>query len=148
MDLCHKKFDAVLMNPPFGDSTVASKTLVDRRDLRGSKMIYVQPSLSRVSTGLSTRRSRCYYLSLRLLSFLSPKMARRGASGRSPTDVFADLGSGVLDTAMVETAAFCLLKGDSRATTTYYRLLEAVDEEGMLSRACDTESVNPPRSST
>ena len=52
----------------------------------------------------------------------------------APPVVFADLGNGVLDSAMVEVAASCLQKsrGDRGMKTVFLRVLEAEDKAAAL----------------
>ena len=52
----------------------------------------------------------------------------------TPT-VLSDLGYGVLDTAMVETAAYCVEAGRDECHTSFFRLLKADDKEADLRAA-------------
>jgi Eco57I restriction-modification methylase len=108
IDLCRNRFDIVLMNPPFGESSKLSKPYIEYTYSRTKNDIYaafVERGLSILVPGgmLGAITSRTgFFLSSfrRWREEILLKEAR-------PT-VFADLGYGILDTAMVETAAYCL----------------------------------------
>src|SRR6202041_1494125 len=55
--------------------------------------------------------------------------------GEASPYVFADLGYGVLDTAMVETAAYCLAKTSTTNTAPFFRLVHAADKSANLASA-------------
>ena len=110
VDLCHKRFDVVLMNPPFGDSSKPAKTLIEKQYPRTKNDLYaafVEQGLHRLNSGgmLGAITSRTGFF---LSSF--QKWREEILLQEATPTVFADLGYGVLDTAMVETAAYCLVK--------------------------------------
>lgn len=108
IDLCRNKYDVVLMNPPFGDPTKRSKGMIikvfpkTKNDVyaafveRGLNILYKGGML-----GAITSRTGFFLSSFTkwreeiLLEIANPL-------------VFADLGYGVMDAAMVEAAAYCL----------------------------------------
>lgn len=107
IDLCRTKFDVVLMNPPFGASSVNAKEYIKETWPRTKNDLYaafVERGLTflvpRGKLGAITSRTGFFLTSFRrwreeiLLKEAEPL-------------VVADLGYGVLD-AMVETAAYCL----------------------------------------
>ena len=108
IDLCRKRYDTVLMNPPFGEAAKASKTLIERSFPRTKNDVYAAfvergLGLLRPSGMLGAITSRTgFFLSsfTRWREDLLLKEAR--------PIVFADLGYGVMDSAMVEAAAYCL----------------------------------------
>jgi hypothetical protein len=108
--VCRQRFDVVLMNPPFGEASRPSKALIDICFPRTKNDVYaafVERGLQLLQSGgmLGAITSRTGF-------FLSSFQRWREGSllqEAQPT-VFADLGYGVLDTAMVETAAYCLAK--------------------------------------
>src|SRR6266567_5637612 len=108
IDLCRNRFDIVLMNPPFGEPSKPSKSSIEYMYSRTKNDIYaafVERGLCILVSGgmLGAITSRTgFFLSSfrRWREEILLKEAR-------PT-VFADLGYGVLDAAMVETAAYCL----------------------------------------
>jgi hypothetical protein len=106
IDLCRKKYDTVLMNPPFGDPTdKVGICLVEfyeesNRDIYSAFVIRGSQLLSPVG-GMGAITSRAGF-------FLSSMEAWRDSQFIRDGSLFAlaDLGYGVLD-AKVETAAYC-----------------------------------------
>jgi hypothetical protein len=108
VDICRKRFDVVLMNPPFGQSSKPSKAYIERTYSRTKNDIYaafVERGLTQLTRGgcLGAITSRTGFF---LTSF--QKWREEILLKEAQPLVFADLGYGVLDTAMVETAAYCL----------------------------------------
>lgn len=108
IDLCRRKFDVVLMNPPFGDASKASKAYIEKMYPRTKNDLYaafVERGLHwlrwRGMLGAITSRSGFF-----LTSF--EKWREEILLTEARPTVVADLGQGILDTAMVETAAYCL----------------------------------------
>jgi len=113
IDLCGNRYDVVLMNPPFGAASRPSKAYVDKSYPRTKNNIYaafVERGLQLLKPGgfLGAITARTGFF---LTSF--DKWRDQIVLGEAHPIVFADLGYGVLDTAMVETAAYCLLKEQS-----------------------------------
>lgn len=108
VDLCRKRFDVVLMNPPFGGVSKPSKAYIEAAYPRTKNDLYAtftERALVRLRLdgllGTITSRTGLFLSSFRRWrEEILLKEAR-------PT-VVADLGFGVLDAAMVETAAYCL----------------------------------------
>jgi len=111
VDLLRQPFDVVLMNPPFGAASLGSKAYLESAYPRTKNDLYaafVERGLQLLRPGgmLGAITSRTGFF---LTSFqpwreeILLKEARLIA--------LADLGYGVLDTAMVETAAYVLRKG-------------------------------------
>jgi hypothetical protein len=104
IDLCHKRYDAVLMNPPFGKTTLlhAKKGKV-KRDLfvefyeRGWECLFASGVIGIIS-------SRTW------INLSSLSMWRASVLNRSSELTVADLGANVLDDANVYAAAFFALK--------------------------------------
>jgi hypothetical protein len=108
VDICRKRFDVVLMNPPFGESSKPSKPYIERAYPRTKNDVYaafVERGLNWLASGgkLGAITSRTGFF---LSSF--QKWREEIILKEAHPTVFADLGHGVLDTAMVETAAYCL----------------------------------------
>jgi hypothetical protein len=107
VDLCQKRFDIVLMNPPFGEASLPSKAYLDETygDTKGDVYkAFVECFQSRlVPSGVLG------VLSSRTGFFLgqSEDWRTRVVLRLFRPTVLADLGSGVLD-AMVEVAAYVL----------------------------------------
>ena len=109
VDLCRQSFDVVLMNPPFGAASIPSKSYIERTYPRSKQDVYA----AFVERGLAwlVPRGMLGAITSRTGFFLSTfqKWREEIILGEAQPTVFADLGQGVLDTAMVETAAYCLL---------------------------------------
>jgi hypothetical protein len=56
------------------------------------------------------QHARHYYLTHGILSLFAPKVARGNPVKEDRPTIFADLGYSVLDTVMLETAAYCPAK--------------------------------------
>ena len=139
IDLCRKRFDVVLMNPPFGAMALKSKQQMttaypnSKNDLlalfveRGLDLLY---PCGRI--GAITSRT-CFFLS----SF--QKSREEVVLGIGKPEVIADLGYGVMDDAMVEAAAYVLIKNAERidTKTTFIRLLNDKDKADNLPVLCD-----------
>jgi hypothetical protein len=122
VDTCHQRFDVVLMNPPFGIASKLSKHLIERAYPRSKTDVYaafVERGLSlllqRGLLGAITSRSGFFLTSFQ-------KWRENILLEHAPPTVFADLGSGVLDTALVETAAYCLALGKRVTHSVFYDL--------------------------
>jgi hypothetical protein len=106
------------MNPPFGSSSKPAKGLVEKHYPRTKNDLYaafVERGLGLLHAGglLGAITSRTGFF---LTSF--QKWREEILLGEARPTVFADLGYGVLDTAMVETAAYCLVKCQEPAEAT------------------------------
>ena len=108
IDLFRKRYDVVLMNPPFGEPAKDSKSLIEKFFPRTKNDVYVAfvergLGLLRAGGALGAITSRTGFF---LSSFTKWREEILLKEAR-PT-VFADLGYGVMDSAMVEAAAYCL----------------------------------------
>ena len=107
VERCERKYDVVLMNPPFGAGSAASKRDFEAAYPMTKNDVYA----AFVERGIELLhpRSRLGAITSRTGFFLSSfqKWREDILLAKAPPVVFADLGAGVLD-AMVETAAFCL----------------------------------------
>jgi hypothetical protein len=108
IDLCRQRYDVALMNPPFGAGSPAAKQQFERAYPRTKSDLYA----AFVERGLTVLgpRGMLGAITSRTGFFLSSFQRWREEillQEARPT-VFADLGYGVLDAAMVETAAYCL----------------------------------------
>lgn len=110
IDLCRKRFDVVLMNPPFGAASLAAKKEFDLAYPRTKNDVYA----AFVERGIELLHPKGYLgaITSRTGFFLSSfqKWREEILLKEAPPIVFADLGQGVLDSAMVEVAAYCLRK--------------------------------------
>lgn len=110
IDLCRKRFDVVLMNPPFGAASLAAKKEFESAYPRTKNDVYA----AFVERGIEFLHPTGYLgaITSRTGFFLSSfqKWREEVLLKEAPPIVFADLGQGVLDSAMVEVAAYCLRK--------------------------------------
>jgi len=108
LEAAEKTFDVVLMNPPFGAGSTRAKKEFERAYPRTKNDVYA--AFVERGIELLTRRGRLGAITSRTGFFLSSfqKWREDVLLERAPPAVFADLGYGVLDSAMVETAAYCL----------------------------------------
>ena len=138
IDLCRNRYDAILMNPPFGASSRESKEYIDDRYPKSKGDVlanFIERTLQ-----LSTSQGRVGAISSRtpffLGSFDNLRTEVLGKDGH--VRLLADLGDGVLE-AMVETAIYVITKhrrGESESL--FFRLL--VDaEKGELLRELKDE---------
>lgn len=110
IDLCRKRFDVVLMNPPFGEFSKHWKDAGKKNYPNSHSDImsaFVERGLLMQNKGgrLGAITSRtCFYLT----SF--KKWRENITLGISKPIIMADLGNGIMDAAMVEAAAYVLEK--------------------------------------
>lgn len=110
VDLVGETFDVVVMNPPFGALATGTKDVLVKAYSRSKNdlmAIMVERGLQLMRTGgrIGAITSRtCFFLS----SF--QKWREEVVLGIAQPEVFADLGHGVMDDAMVEAAAYVLEK--------------------------------------
>jgi len=110
IDLLRTRFDVVLMNPPFGAPSLAAKKEFEKAYPRTKNDIYaafVERGIQLLHAGgfLGAITSRTGFF---LSSF--QRWREEILLKEAPPVVFADLGYGVMDAAMVEAAAYCLEK--------------------------------------
>ena len=130
LEILRERFDVVLMNPPFGAGSVIAKQAFERAYPRTKNDLYaafVERGIELLCAG-----GRLGALTSRSGFFLSTFQVWREeiVLGGAPPAVFADLGHGVLDNAMVEVAAYCL--GGAAEKTVVLRAVEAEDKAAAL----------------
>ena len=110
IDLLRTRFDVVLMNPPFGAGSLAAKNEFEKSYPRTKNDLYaafvergVQLLHPHGLLGAITSRTGFFLSSFQ-------KWREEILLKEAPPVVFADLGHGVMDGAMVEAAAYCLEK--------------------------------------
>jgi hypothetical protein len=138
IDLCNERFDVVVMNPPFGALAANSKKSLakaypaSKNDLLA---IFVERSFELLRPG-----GRIGSITSRTCFFLSSyqKWREQVVLGLGRPEVFADFGFGVMDDAMVEAAAYVLLKDETESSvpTTFLRLLNDKDKAEHLPASC------------
>lgn len=133
VELAMQEYDIVLMNPPFGAGVGgAAKTYIERTYLRSKNDLYAA-FVDRWS-GKLVDGGRLGAITSRTGFFLTSFERWRNQvllSEARPSAV-ADLGYGVLDTAMVETAAYILERGASAGDAVFFRLTNEDDKGAAL----------------
>ncbi|GAB6155988.1 hypothetical protein JCM17380_47400 [Desulfosporosinus burensis] len=108
LELSEKKYDVVLMNPPFGAGSIVAKKEFEKAYPKTKNDIYA----AFVERGIELLypNARLGAITSRTGFFLSSfqKWREEILLAKAPPVIFVDLGHGVLDSAMVETAAYCL----------------------------------------
>ena len=131
VDLAREPFDVVVMNPPFGLPAADTKEELSK-SYPASKndllMMFVERSVDLLRDhgflGAITSRN-CFFQS-------NGKTWRQEVVlGRAGPTVVADLGFGVMDDALVESAAYCLRKG-YRGPSDWFRLVGSKDKAADL----------------
>lgn len=110
IDLCRKRFDVTLMNPPFGASTLKSKDLLNRNYVVSKQdmlAMFVERGL-RMLVG----RGKLGAITSRQPFFLpgSKQWRENILLDLGDLEIMIDLGYGVMDAAMVEAAAYIVGK--------------------------------------
>jgi hypothetical protein len=135
IDLFRKRYDVVVMNPPFGEASAGWKTKfevlypVTKHNLYGA---FIEKGVE-----LLTKTGLLGAITSRTGFFLTRfERWRQMLLDQAPPVTFADLGYDVLDNALVETAAYCLQKGQSDSAL-FVRLLTSEDKASSL-KGCIT----------
>ncbi len=129
IDVISKKYDVVLMNPPFGDSSTGSKTYIDKKYPRTKNDLYA--AFVERMLELLHERGFIGIISSRTGFFLPAFTSWREEilMKESSLHSVADLGYGVLE-AMVETAAYTIEKIPSIGRkAVFFRLIEDKDDK-------------------
>ncbi len=114
VDACQKRYDVVLMNPPFG---LAIRAVFEKLR-RDSPSTYTELFASFVSRGLSLTGKRGVVGAITSRAYLTIKRLQQWRQDEVlPTiDLLLDLGGQVMDSALVESCAYILSKPSSRTT--------------------------------
>ena len=108
IDVCSQRYDAILMNPPFGAFALGTRDWAKTAYPRTKNDIYA----AFVERGIEILHPRAHLgaITSRTGFFLSSfqKWREEILLKEAPPVVVADLGYGVMDDAMVEAAAYCL----------------------------------------
>lgn len=108
LEVLRHKYDVVLMNPPFGNPSKPSKAYIEHNYPLTKNDVYaafVERGLGLLSPGgrLGAITSRTGFFQSSFQGWREDILLKKAR-----LTIMADLGAGVLDTAMVETAAYCL----------------------------------------
>lgn len=126
IDLSRKRYDVVLMNPPFGLAAKTAKKYFENT-YKQKRLDFAACFISRFATKASSFAAittrNIYYL-----SSYSTWRLNNLINGQLTLSTFADLGGGVLDGAMVEAALLVLRDCHSRHTP-FFRLSLSDEKE-------------------
>ena len=151
IDLCRKRYDVVVMNPPFGAFSRGSKTYGAETFPDSAHDIFA----AFVECSLGRLNERCFLgaISSRTGFFIASFADWRREILQSQVRLlcFADLGVGVMDNATVEAAAYVLERSatgmNSSEPAPYLRLLSYPDKQPHLANAINAfrENLSPTR---
>lgn len=146
IDLCHKRYDIVLMNPPFGSFSKRWSEIAKvayRTSCNDILAAFVERFLQLLNfrgfLGAITSRT-CFFLQ----SFTDWR--RTVLLQECAIHGIADLGQGVMDDAMVEAAAYILEKSQPNHTITVSRAIADPDRKAMLDACIDSYRRTVPHS--
>lgn len=137
IDLCRKRFDVLLMNPPFGAPSVNMLGLMAdeypdiKTDLYGAFLIRaIELVVRRGQIGAITSRTGFFVSSFQ-------RWRENHILPKTHLSAMLDLGGGVLDAAMVETAAYVMENFPSakRKASVFLRLATEDDREAAIAKA-------------
>ncbi len=148
IDLCHKKYDVMLMNPPFGNPSIEGKTYAIEK--YGDCKEDIDAAFVRRGVDLLTSSGRLGVIANRT-QFFKPTLREWREDvllTRTKLEVCADLGYGVLDDALVEAATYVLSKTPPTANTaSFFRLLKTSDKADALQQLVYEERAGTSNSS-
>lgn len=127
LGVAEKKFDTVLMNPPFGAGSSRAKRAFGTAYPKTKNDLYA--AFVERGIELLTERGRIGAITSRT-GFFFPRFQKwreQVIVPSAPPVLVADLGYGVLDSAMVEVAAYCLEKAEPQEAV-FFRLVEAPEK--------------------
>jgi hypothetical protein len=134
IDLSRKRYDILLSNPPFGSPTDLAKPYIDKTYHLGRRDLYAS-FVELCFTSRVTTLGRIGAISSRQGFFLPSQKEWRHSLAPS-LFCCADLGHGVLDDALVETAAYVLTSPfcERNDLQLFFDLLRSPNKEGDLLR--------------
>lgn len=146
--LIQKKYDVLLMNPPFGNFPLLIKnySLENYTECKDDiDAAFVSRAINLLKEngklGVIANRTELFKSSLntwRKSTLLSNNIIQ----------VLVDLGQGVLDDALVEAACYVLEKNGPNTPSLFFRLLKSVDRDiSLLRECCDLNSAQPSENS-
>jgi hypothetical protein len=140
IDLCRKRYDVVVMNPPFGELSVNSKDYLFRNYDDFKYDIYAAFVIRGVE--LLTRNGELGALTSRTGFFLTTLQKWRAQFiTRSPLRTFADLGLGVLDSAAVEACCFTVQSNSKSTQAAFINCLGEDNKGAYLRQAVEDGNV-------
>ena len=134
IELCRKRFDVVLMNPPFGESVTNTKDYITKKYLVSKNDLY--SSFVERGTLLLNPCGVLGAITNKTGFFLQTFQGWRSyiSTVNNHLEIAVDLGFGVLDTAMVETMAYIIKHADNINSkhTSFVRLTNEDNKQALL----------------
>ena len=135
IDLCRKRYDVVLMNPPFGESIQSNKEYFHTKykdAISDIGMIFVSCFNKKLHLngrlGAITNRT-C------LATSQLENWRRNNLLSKSPLSIVVDLGHGVLDSAMVDACIYITSNNENVRSFPGFRLLDSRSKQTELKLA-------------
>lgn len=133
IELCRKRYDVIVMNPPFGATSENSKFFIEinyplsKYDLAS---VFIERMLQMLN-----KNGDLGSITTRAIFFLGSFTAWRSKELLSNNHIrfFADLGGGVLD-AMVEVSAYVISQGSSAKDSIFLRITKHQDKDLYLKK--------------
>ncbi len=140
IDVCRKRYDMALMNPPFGDITPRCRTFLEGRYEKEKHEL----AIAFVTRGVALLEHAgvCGAITTRTPLFISSSAAWRETTvyGDNGISAMVDLGHGVLDAAMVETAAYVVQRNFGARKAIVFRVLkDEIKEDAISSKVRDLD---------
>ena len=130
IELCRKRYDVIVMNPPFGACSLNSKNYIDTK-YTISKHDLATAFIDRMRL-LNVFGGKLGCITTRTIFFLpSFTKWRENLLEDKSVSLFLDLGSNVLD-AMVETSAYIINKETNTSLSTFIRLSKTSNKNALL----------------
>ncbi|HQM55249.1 MAG TPA: BREX-1 system adenine-specific DNA-methyltransferase PglX [Anaerolineaceae bacterium] len=144
VDVCRRRYDVILMNPPFGEPSAPSKSYVEEKYKRTKGDVlanFVERTLE-----LSKPRGKIGAITNRTPFFLTSQAAFRQQVLQKEgfIEVMADLGAGVLE-AMVETATYTFSPAQPpNRESSFIRCLMVPDKQDLILQSVTNLSKGQP----
>jgi hypothetical protein len=129
IDVCRKRYDVALMNPPFGDPAKGSKLYLEENYVGQPFELYANfvERFSATSNHVGAITSHTFLTYGSLTDY-----RKRVLMPNTQMRLLADFGLGVMDAAMVRSAAYILESTHSERDGIYFRLVEDEDKQESL----------------
>jgi len=131
IELCRKRYDVIVMNPPFGAASQNSKSYIDSNYILSKydlATVFIDRTLE-----LLEKDGNVSSITTRTIFFLGSfsKWRLKSLIDNNFVQFFADLGNGVLD-AMVETSAYVIKKGYNQNKSLFLRATKSINKSSYL----------------
>jgi hypothetical protein len=136
IDLCRKRYDAVVMNPPFGEEPIGARSYISSRFTVSKSdvgMAFIECLAGKLDVGgrLGAITNRVFIANDTLEAWRDAYLF----GGRTILSTLVDLGYGVLDDAKVEAAAYVVHDAAfAEKSATIVRVLDDSDKEVAASK--------------